>query len=84
MLKSYYLKNAVTYLGEEKALENWKELITYFHDDNGEPISSLVTQFLQNYYDTFEANSTSSITKSQSLREYERLFAKKVGIIFWT
>lgn len=53
LLKSYYLKNAVTYLGEEKALENWQELITYFHDDNGEPISSLVTQFLQNYYDTF-------------------------------
>ena len=79
LLKSYYLKNAVTYLGEEKALENWQELITYFHDDNGEPISSLVTQFLQNYYDTFEANSTSSITKSQSLREYERLFAKKGG-----
>lgn len=79
LLKSYYLKNAVTYLGEEKALENWQELITYFHDDNGEPISSLVTQFLQNYYDTFEAKSTSSITKSQSLREYERLFAKKGG-----
>lgn len=79
LLKSYYLKNAVTYLGEEKALDNWYELIAYFHDDNGEPISSLVTQFLQNYYDTFEANSTSSITKSQSLREYERLFAKKGG-----
>lgn len=79
LLKSYYLKNAVTYLGEEKALDNWHELISYFNDDNGEPISSLVTQFLQNYYDTFEAKSTSSITKSQSLREYETLFARKGG-----
>ena len=79
LLKSYYLKNAVTYLEEEDALSNWHELISFFHDDNGEPISSLVTQFLQNYYDTFESKSTSSITKSQSLREYETLFARKGG-----
>lgn len=79
LLKSYYLKNAVTYLGEERALENWYELISYFYDDNGEPISSLVTQFLQNHYDTFEAKSTSSITKSQSLKKYETLFARKGG-----
>ncbi len=79
LLKSYYLKNAVIYLGEEKALDKWHKLISFFYDDNGEPISTLVTQFLQNYYDTFESKSTSSITKSQSLREYENLFAKKGG-----
>lgn len=80
LLKSYYLKNAVTYLGEEKALENWQELITFFHDDNGEPISSLVTQFLQNYYDTFEANSTSSITKSQSKRIWKTICKERWGL----
>lgn len=75
LLKSYYLKSATSSdLTDDEALDNWNELISYFEDDNGEARSNLVTQFLQNYYDTFESDSTSSITKSESLRKYENLF----------
>lgn len=77
LLKSYYLRNAQVIFGPEKALNKWYKLIEIFYDKNDEPISMLVTQFLQNFYDTFESTGTSSITKSQALREYERLFAAK-------
>lgn len=76
LLKSYYLRNAEIVDGSQKALNKWNELIQVFYDKNDEPISMLVTQFLQNFYDTFEAKGTSSITKSQALKEYEKLFAE--------
>src|SRR5699024_3864764 len=74
LLKSYYLSEAVSYYSEKEALEEWNKLIQIFSNDDGEPNSTAITQFLQNNYDAFEGKGTSSITKRKSLREYERLF----------
>ena len=77
LLKSYYLSNAVKHSSEYDALYQWNKLIEIFYDSNDEPISNLVTQFLQNNYDAYESDSTSSITKTQALKQYEKLFAQK-------
>jgi len=74
LLKSYYLSEAVHHYSEKEALEEWNKLICVFSDDDGEPNSTAVTQFLQNNYDAFEGEGTSSITKQASLRKYEKLF----------
>lgn len=74
LLKSYYLSEAVHQFSEKAALEEWHNLINIFLSDNGEPYSTAVTQFLQNNYDVFEGEGTSSITKQASLRKYEQLF----------
>ncbi|GGP11247.1 DUF262 domain-containing protein [Oceanobacillus neutriphilus] len=73
LLKSYYLSEAVQHFSEKDALEEWNKLISIFSND-GEPNSTAVTQFLQNNYDAFEGEGTSSITKHASLRKYEKLF----------
>lgn len=76
LLKSYYLKQAEIE-GVNNAIDKWTKLLSYFYDSNQEANSTLVTQFLQNNYDTYEQEnkkSTSSITKSQALRAYEKLF----------
>lgn len=80
LLKSYYLEQAVNNLDDEEALNKWDILLSYFNDTNNEPKSNLVTQFLQNNFDTYEVkkeNSTSSITKTQALSEYKTLFDEK-------
>lgn len=74
LLKSYYLSEAVSYYSEKEALEEWNKLIQIFSNEDGEPNSTAITQFLQNNYDAFEGKGTSSITKRKSLREYEKLF----------
>ena len=74
LLKSYYLSEAVSYYSEKESLEEWNKLIQIFSNDDGEPNSTAITQFLQNSYDAFEGKGNSSITKRKSLREYERLF----------
>lgn len=77
LLKSYYLSEAVSYFSEKEALEEWNKLIEVFTNEEGEPNSTAVTQFLQNNYDAFEGEGTSSITKRASLRKYEQLFKKR-------
>lgn len=80
LLKSYYLKQSVNKLGKERSIEKWNELLSQFYDENDEPKSKYVTQFLQNNYDTYEpesVSSTKSITKTEALREYEKLFDTK-------
>lgn len=79
LLKSYYLSEAVKNNNDEDAIKKWDELLTIFYNSNEEPISSLVTQFLQNNYDTFESESSASITKNESLKRYESLFAVKTN-----
>ncbi|MBU8791152.1 DUF262 domain-containing HNH endonuclease family protein [Oceanobacillus caeni] len=74
LLKSYYLSEAVRHFSEKEALQEWNKLISVFSDEDGEPNSTAVTQFLQNNYDAFEGEGTSSITKRASLRKYENLF----------
>lgn len=74
LMKSYYLREAVFHFSEKEALEEWQKLINIFSSDDGEPYSIAVTQFLQNNYDAFEGEGTSSITKRASLRKYEQLF----------
>lgn len=74
LLKSYYLSEAVRHFSEKEALEEWHKLINIFSNEDGEPFSTAVTQFLQNNYDAFEGDGTSSITKRASLRKYEQLF----------
>ena len=41
----------------------------------------LVSQFLANYYDTFESDDRSSITKSQIISKYEVLFNRSKSFI---
>lgn len=78
LLKSYYLKEATdAHSKDEEALAKWTSLITIFKNENDEPNSTLVTQFLQNNYDAFEGTGNSSITKRASLRKYEELFQTK-------
>lgn len=77
LLKSYYLSEAVKKFSEREALEEWNKLINIFSNEDGEPYSTAVTQFLQNNYDAFEGEGTSSITKRASLRKYENLFKEK-------
>lgn len=79
LLKSYYLSEAVKNINDDEAINKWDELLTIFFNVNDEPISSVVTQFLQNNYDTFESTSNASITKNESLKEYESLFSKKTN-----
>lgn len=77
LLKSYYLKQSVNVLGEQRSLNKWYELLDKFSDENGEPQSKLVTQFLQNNFDTFEPENkktTRSITKNEALNLYDKLF----------
>lgn len=79
LLKSYYLEQAVNDLNDNEALNKWEILLNFFNDSNNEPKSNLVTQFLQNNFDTYEVKnekSTSSITKTQALSEYKNLFDK--------
>lgn len=79
LLKSYYLKQA----NKEQVnngLDKWNKLLSYFYDNNQEANSTLVTQFLQNNYDTYDEDdkkTTSSITKSQALKAYDKLFERK-------
>lgn len=77
LLKSYYLSEAVEFFAEKDALEEWNKLINVFANEDGEPNSTAVTQFLQNNYDTFEGEGSSSITKQASLRKYEKLFKRR-------
>ena len=77
LLKSYYLSEAVKDIGDSMALEEWNKLIHIFSNENGETNIPSITQFFQNNYDTFESDSTSSITKQASLRKYEKLFKEK-------
>lgn len=78
LLKSYYLGQSTKEgIDEEESLELWDELINVFTPDQGEPNSKAISQFLQNNYDAFESQNTSSITKKQSLYAYERLFSIK-------
>ncbi|AMB98500.1 hypothetical protein AWM75_00170 [Aerococcus urinaehominis] len=77
LLKSYYLEKAVDVIDTNEAEEKWLALISIFYDDNSEPMSSDITQFLQNNYDAFENPTSSSVTKSKSLKAYQKLFRIK-------
>lgn len=74
LLKSFYLEKSVDKIGEKLSLDKWNRLLSYFLNSNGEANSTLVTQFLQNNFDTYQTEKTSSITKSKALDEYQKLF----------
>lgn len=74
LLKSYYLSEAVHKFSESEALDEWHKLMNVFSNEVNESNSTAITQFLQNNYDAFEGEGTSSITKRASLRKYEKLF----------
>lgn len=75
LFKSFYLKESDGNLSEEQAMIKWEELISIFYNENDEPISSVITQFLLNNYDTFESDTLSSITQNSALEVYEKLFS---------
>lgn len=74
LLKSYYLSSAKSHIENEKALVKWEKLISIFYNKNQEPLSSVVNQFLQNNFDAFNSEQSTSITKSQMLDAYQKLF----------
>ena len=73
LLKSTYLKEASDI---DAAIIKWDQLLKIFNSDNDEPQSRIITQFIQNNYDAFENESSSSITKNSALKLYEKLFEK--------
>ncbi|MER2295389.1 MAG: DUF262 domain-containing HNH endonuclease family protein [Desemzia incerta] len=78
LLKSHYLAKAISAnIETNDAQSKWTELINIFNDDNGDPNSFAITQFLLNNYDTFIGTSNSSITKNSALREYEAVFSSQ-------
>ncbi|MCG3402123.1 DUF262 domain-containing protein [Staphylococcus massiliensis] len=74
LFKSFYLKEADGQISQEESVSKWEELISIFHNDNEEPITNVVTQFLLNNYDTFESQKNGSITQNTALKLYERIF----------
>lgn len=77
LFKSFYLKEADGNISSNDAMNKWDELLSIFYNDNDEPISSVVTQFLLNNYDAFESKSKSSITQNSALTMYEKIFSEK-------
>ncbi|MEB6196920.1 DUF262 domain-containing protein [Mammaliicoccus sciuri] len=77
LFKSFYLKETDGNISQEQAALKWEELISIFHNENEEPISSVVTQFLLNNYDAFESKKQSSITQNSALKLYEQVFKEK-------
>ncbi|MEB6209152.1 DUF262 domain-containing protein [Staphylococcus pasteuri] len=77
LFKSFYLKETDGNINQQEATSKWEELISIFYNENDEPISSVVTQFLLNNYDAFESKKQSSITQSSALKLYEKIFKDK-------
>ncbi|ATH63565.1 hypothetical protein BJG87_11590 [Staphylococcus pasteuri] len=77
LFKSFYLKETDGNISQQEATSKWEELISIFYNENDEPISSVVTQFLLNNYDAFESKKQSSITQSSALKLYEKIFKDK-------
>lgn len=77
LFKSFYLREADGKLSQDEALSKWEELISIFYNDNDEPISSVITRFLLNNYDTFESTKKASITSDSALDVYDKLFHSK-------
>lgn len=77
LFKSFYLRETDQYISQEEAISKWEELISIFYNENDEPISSVVTQFLLNNYDTFENTLKASITQNSALDAYDKLFRDK-------
>ncbi|MCD8887917.1 DUF262 domain-containing protein [Staphylococcus arlettae] len=77
LFKSFYLKETDGNISQEQATSKWEELISIFYNENDEPISSVVTQFLLNNYDAFESKKQSSITQNSALKLYEKIFKDK-------
>lgn len=77
LFKSFYLKEAEGNISNDDAMNKWEELISIFYNENDEPISTVVTQFLLNNYDAFESDSNASITQNSALTMYEKIFREK-------
>lgn len=77
LLKSKYLSVAISEISTDEAMKKWNTLIEIFSDQNKNPNSNVITQFLLNNYDTFINENKNSITKSSALRKYEELFTEK-------
>ena len=70
LLKSTYLKGASDI---DAAIIKWDQLLKIFNSDNDEPQSRIITQFIQNNYDAFENESSSSITKNSALNSLKKI-----------
>lgn len=74
LLKTEYLRLSADENNGEPVIEHWNELLKIFSDAASNVNTPTQTQFLQNNYDAFESQETSSITKGQSLKKYQDLF----------
>lgn len=80
LMKSSYLGEATKAgVTQSESMQKWDNLVSVFTDENENPNSFVITQFLLNNYDTFEGKASSSITKNNALKKYQSLFNKEEG-----